>query len=270
MKNLIILIIAIVSVNSFANCDDLYERRGESLSTLKLGKQCLKDLIATSNLSKDLKGEAISDLSYLMFFEAEYYLDNDEDKMLAALNKAKEGAEIFGELNDFRVYRKLSQAEQAALAEALYNFGTITARYIDLKGKWEAIKRMGDIKKPMSSVIRLKQQEYAHYGAHRTLAIFYLKVPGIAGGSIEKSKEFFDVVMKQTTDATGLSSYPLNNMVYADYLFEVDKDKEACAQLAMVKNLTAADIAKLDNGFEFETGEQVKEAARRFAANKCQ
>ena len=185
------------------------------------------------------------------------------------ISLAERGILLYGEKYNVAEYLKLNAPEKETLAWLLYNYGLTTSRYVDLAGKFEAIKRMEDIKKSMNSIIRMKEEKTSFFGAHRTLGIFHMKVPAIAGGRIEISKQYLDKAVAETKDETGLSQYPANNIALADLYYKLGKNEEACEQLALVKDLDEAKILDLDNGHVIETTADVKEAKESYRTRRC-
>lgn len=258
------------SLFSYANttCDELFANREIDLETAKEALKCYeKDQVTITN--KEQKAHALNRMSYLKFFIAEYHLAEKEETLLEAINLAEKSMLLFGTKYAVTEYVKLSASEKKLLAEALYNYGLTTARYIDIKGQWEAIKRMEDIKRSMNTIIRIKEESVAFYGAHRTLGIFHTKVPVIAGGKIELAKQYMQTVLENTKFSGDVSLYPANNLAYADLMFKLEDKKEYCHHINIVAALTEEDVRAMDNGLFFESMQSVKEAKKLVISRKC-
>lgn len=248
------------------NCDDLYLAREQGLESARKAFTCYESQNPSQRLEK---AHAYNRMSYLKFFMAEYFLDQKLDALSEAMTLGEKSILLFGDKYALDQYAKLSEAELDVLAEGLYNYGLSVARYVDLKGKLEAIKRMEDIKKSMNSIIRIKREEIAFYGAHRTLGIFHTKVPGIAGGQIQLAGPYLQKAIQGSLYKGSLSLFPSNNVSYGDYLFKQGKNSEACAELKAVANLTASDVRSMDNKFFVESMDDVRKAKELFAEKRC-
>ena len=262
--------LAIFSLFSYANpgCEVLFQTREIGMSEANEALQCYeKDLSTLSN--KEQKAHALNRMSYLKFFIAEYHLTEKEETLLQAINLAEKSMLMFGTKYAVSEYMNLSASEKKLLAEALYNYGLTTARYIDIKGQWEAIKRMEDIKRSMNTIIRIKEEPTAFYGAHRTLGIFHTKVPVIAGGKIELAKQYMQTVLENTSFTGDVSLYPANNLAYADLMYKLENKKEYCHHLNIVAALTETEVRAMENGLFFESMQAVKDAKKLVISRKC-
>jgi hypothetical protein len=272
LGGIMFLTIAMVffSIFSYAqtNCEELYINREQGLSTATDALKCFEQDLATL-INKEQKAHAFNRMSYLKFFIAEYHLAEKEETLLEAINLAEKSLLLFGTKYAVTEYMNLSAVEKKLLAEALYNYGLTTARYIDIKGQWEAIKRMEDIKRSMNTIIRIKEEATAFYGAHRTLGIFHTKVPVIAGGKIELAKQYMQTVLENTPFSGDISRYPANNLAYADLMFKLENKKEYCHHLNLVAALTETEVRAMDNGLFFETMQSVKDAKKLVTSRKC-
>ncbi len=247
-------------------CLDLFNQRNLGLQSSEVAFNCYK----TSNeTSKEMRAYNLAQMSYLKFFIAEYFLEKKEEALLEGIELAERAVLLYGVKYSLTTYNTLPDSERKVLALALYNYGLTTSRYIDIKGQWEAIKRMEDIKKSMNTIIRMKEEKTAFYGAHRTLGIFHIKVPYIAGGRIELAKNFLSTAVEQTKYNQDLSLYPANNVAYAELMFKEGQDKEGCYQVNLVASLTTEDIKKMDNGLYLETLQSVKDAKTLIQNKKC-
>lgn len=251
-----------------SNCEELYLNREAGQSAAVEALKCYeKDQTTLSD--KEQKAHALNRISYLKFFIAEYYLTEKEDTLLEAINLAEKSMLLFGTKYAVTEYMNLTASEKKLLAEALYNYGLTTARYIDIKGQWEAIKRMEDIKRSMNTIIRIKEESTAFYGAHRTLGIFHTKVPVIAGGKIELAKQYMQIVLTNSVFMGDVSLYPANNLAYADLMYKLENKKEYCHHLNIVAALTETEVRAMNNGLFFESMQAVKDAKKLVVARKC-
>lgn len=263
------VLFVLVSLPVFADsCEETFSKRGEGASATASALRCYEALLRSAS-DVDAKSTALIRVSYLKFFEAENYTQKKEALLFEAMEIAEKAVELFGTKYALGDYRKLPAHQQTLVAEALYNYGLIVARYVDEKGVVEALKRMDDIKKSMTTIIRLKQEAVAHHGAHRVLGIFHTKVPAIAGGDLKQAKTYLEAALQGTRYNGELSRYPLNHVVYSDYLYKVGETSRACDELRKVMNLTETDIRNLDNGLYHESLENVASAKASFKERKC-
>lgn len=249
-------------------CEVLFEKRADGLNAAQIALSCYQSQLATS-LNRLEKSNVLNKISYLKFFIAEYFLDDKPATLLEGINLAEASILLFGEKYSLASYRLLSSAELKLLATALYNYGLLTARYIDLMGVTESLMRMNDIKKSMLTIIRLKEDDTAIYGAYRTMGIFHTKVPAIAGGDMSLAKEFLEKALKLSEFKDGLSRYPANNVAYADWLYKSGLKTESCLQLKLVKDLNEATVRSMDNGLFFESLIDIQKSTQLYIARKC-
>ena len=264
-----ILLLLLLPVIAFANpCDDLYDAREEGLAKSEAAFACYNTEL-TSVANRNAKAHALNQMSYLKFFMAELFLEEKTAALLEGIALSEKALLSFGAKYSIPEYKKLTPQEQKILAVSLYNYGLTTARYVDIKGTMEALKRMEDIKKSMATIIRIGQEATAHYGAHRTLGIFHTKVPAIAGGQINLAKEYLEKAIAGTIYSQGLSTYPANNIAYADYLFKQGKKAEACSQLSLVMKLTPEEVRSMNNQLYSETLKDISNATELSNSRKC-
>ena len=268
MLKLLLLIAVPFMVYAEESCPDLFANRGSGLVNSQQAFTCYQASITPTSSRRDVT-HALNQMAYLKFFIAENFMKEKEDTLLESINISEKALSKFGPKYNLVEYRKLSDEERKVVAEALYTYGLTVARYVDVKGFLEALKRMDDIKKSMLTIIRLKEEATAFYGAHRVLGIFHMKVPAIAGGDIEISKEYLPKAVQSTLFSGELSRYPLNNTVYADLLYKLGKTQESCHQLRLVAALTDEEVSNLDNGLLFETLGNVRDAKVKMINHKC-
>ena len=268
MKLVVSLLLFSATAFSQDSCIESFNARHIGLAKAQEALSCYKkeSEILTDTSSK---AHALSQMSYLNFFIAEYHLDDKENTLLEAINQADKALLLFGEKYSVNNYNKLSNSDKKIVAQALYNYGLTTSRYIDIKGQWEAIKRMEDIKRSMSTIIRIKEEETAYYGAHRTLGIFHIKVPYIAGGRIELSKNFLQAAIDKTSYDKDLSLYPANNVAYAELMFKIEQKDQGCRHLKLVTDLTDEKIVEMKNGLIEESKQSVRDALKLQKSQKC-
>lgn len=248
-----------------ADCESLFEARHEGLRTAKEALSCFEK---DASSDRSIRGKGLSRRSYLKFFIAEHFDQKPSETLLEGIALAEEGLLLFGAKYDVASYGKLSSADRMTVAELLYNYGLTTARYVDLAGPLEAIRRMEDIKKSMNSIIRMKEEGTAFFGAHRTLGIFHMKVPAIAGGDIKLSEAYLTKARNSTLAFGSVSAYPSNNLALAELYLKLGQTQRACGELLRVSELTDADVVRLNNGHILETKKTIAEA-RELKAKKC-
>lgn len=268
MLTLGFLLFSALSFSQRDHCLEQFNNRSAGLSVAQEAFSCYKKE-SESETIREFKAHNLSQMSYLNFFIAEYHLENKEETLLEGIEFAEKAILLFGAKYSLPTYGALSSPEKKVLSEALYHYGLTTARYIDIKGQWEAIKRMEDIKKSMNTIIRLKEEATAFYGAHRTLGIFHIKVPYIAGGRIELAKNFLSTALTQTSYLKDLSIYPANNVAYAELMFKESQNKEGCYHVDLVAKLTHEEAKKMNNGLFLETLQAIKDAKILFQNKKC-
>ena len=269
-KNLLLLVL-FLSFTTFAQseCDSLFDTRELGLKTAVMAHDCYENFLLTTTSNRSSKANVQNKLSYLDFFIAEYFLEDKPPTLLKGIKLAEETILLFGEKYSLSDYRQLTTEELNILTTALYNYGLLTARYIDLRGTIEALSRMNDIKKSMNTILRLKEDSIAHYGAYRTMGIFHTKVPVIAGGDMNLAKEYLTKTLKLTEFKNGISTYPANNVAYADWLFKEGLKDESCLQLKLIMNLNETFIRSMNNGLFFESMIDVKKSAELYRSRQC-
>jgi tetratricopeptide (TPR) repeat protein len=250
------------------SCDELFMAREKGLEQSQSAFTCYQQNIKTQSQKQDI-AHHLNRMSYLKFFIAEYLVQEKEELLLEAIEFSEKSLLLFGPKYSVPTYMKLEPIEKQLVASALYNYGLSTARYVDIKGKWEAIKRMEDIKRSMDSIIRIKEETTAFYGAHRTLGIFHMKVPFIAGGRIELSKKYFAEALENTRFSGEISLYPANNLVFSDLMYKLGQNDESCRHLILIAKLTENDVRAMENDLFLETMEVIKEAKELLVSRKC-
>lgn len=267
MLNLIVLFLA-TTVFAQSDCDSLYEKREAGLDKAKEALTCYESSLPSGS-SIESKAHTFNRISYLKFFIAEYFLDEKTAVLYEGMEVAEKSVLLFGPKYSLNDYRLLAPEELKLLAIALYNYGLLTSRYVDLMGTMEALKRMGDIKKSMTTIMRIKEEGTAHYGAHRTMGIFHTKVPAIAGGDMNIAKDFLLKAIEMTLYKDGVSTYPANNIAYAEWLHKKGFSEEACSQLKLILKLNADDIRAMNNGLYFESLVDLKKGSELFKNRQC-
>jgi hypothetical protein len=250
------------------DCDSLYEKREAGLVKAQEALSCYESSLPSATV-RESQAHTLNRISYLKFFIAEYFLDQKTAVLYEGMEIAEKSVLLFGPKYSLTDYRLLSPEELKLLAVALYNYGLLTSRYVDLMGTMEALKRMGDIKKSMTSIMRIKEEGTAHYGAHRTMGIFNTKVPAIAGGDMNVAKDFLLKAIEMTQFKTGVSTYPANNIAYSDWLYKKGQTAESCAQLKLVIALNTTDIRAMNNGLYFESLVDLKKGNELFKNRQC-
>ena len=264
------LIFIVMASLGFAqsDCDSLYEAREAGVVQARDALSCYESSLSQLT-TRESKAHTLNQISYLKFFIAEYFLVEKTPTLFEGMTQAEKSVLLFGPKYSLNDYRLLSPTELKLLAVALYNYGLLTSRYVDLMGTMEALKRMGDIKKSMSSIMRIKEDDVAHYGAHRTMGIFHTKVPAIAGGDMNIAKDFLIKAIEMTEYKAGLSSYPANNIAYSDWLYKRGLTSESCAQLKLIVSLNEEDIRAMKNGLVFESMVDLKKGNELYQSRQC-
>lgn len=257
----LLLFLASTSAPGAGDCDGLFALRDHGKEAAETALRCYEEAPETA--------KSLTQRAYLEFFIAEYFTDEKNPLLLEAIAHAEEAVLLFGPKYGIPEYEKLAPTERKALAAALYTYGLATSRYIDLAGKWEAIKRMNDIRRSMDSILRIGEEATAFFGADRTLGIFHTKVPEIAGGKIELAERYLTSALESTRVSDDLSRYPANNIAYADLMHKIGKDAEGCRHLGIVAALTENDVRRLENEMYYESMIKVTEAKTLFAERKC-
>jgi hypothetical protein len=94
-------------------------------------------------------------------------------------------------------------------------------------GLRQGLRYRGPIKAALETVLRI-DPAFLHGSADRALGRWYFKVPGLFGGSKERSEQHLRASLKYNPDSTA-SRYFL-----AETLFELNRDKEAIEELHKV------------------------------------
>lgn len=267
MLNFIFLVIASLSFAQ-TDCESLNDARETGLVKAREALSCY-EISLSSATTRETKAHTLNQISYLKFFIAEYFLETKTPTLFEGMALAEESVLLFGPKYSLNDYRLLAPSELKLLAVALYNYGLLTSRYVDLMGTVEALKRMGDIKKSMSSILRIKEDGVAHYGAHRTMGIFHTKVPAIAGGDMNIAKDFLVKAIDMTQYKPGISTYPANNIAYSDWLYKRGLTNESCAQLKLILSLNEEDIRAMNNDLVFESMVDLKKGNELYKSRQC-
>lgn len=248
-----------------SDCDVLFDERAEGLQKAREAYSCYEK---NQRAERATKAHALSRMSYLKFYMSEYFAGDKSDALLEGIRLAENAVLLYGAKYDVASYLKLPAAEKEIVGWALYNYGLTTSRYVDISGPLEAIRRMEDIKKSMNSIIRMKEEPVSFFGAHRTLGIFHMKVPAIAGGDIKLSEAYLNKAVSSTIAFSNVSAYPSNNLALGELYLKLNQDAKACGQIALVAGLTDSDILKLNNGHVLESRQTVMKA-RELLEKKC-
>lgn len=266
MSQLLAILAVLFPVISFAQtCDDLFEERHTGVAKAREAFSCYEKSASATRLEK---AHALSRMSYLKFYINEYFSEAEKEPLLEGIKFAETGLLLFGTKYDVAAYSALPAAEKEALGWLLYNYGLTTSRYVDIAGPLEAIRRKEDIQKSMTTIIRIKEDAVSFYGAHRTLGIFHMKVPAIAGGNIKLSEPYFTKAIQSTLAMGTLSAFPSNNLSLGELYLKLNQDAKGCAEIKLVASLTDNDIVALSNGHILETRQTVVKA-RDLLEKKC-
>jgi hypothetical protein len=263
----LIFIVILSSAFSFADeCVELFDKRGEDLNTTLAAYDCFDQQNPENKLDKAKK---LNQMAYLKFFEATYFKNNRLNTFVKSYSLAEKAAELYGILFEHKQLRDLPSEQVDQIALAYYLYGTSLSNYVDIKGKVAAILNMSKIKKASRTILALKKPGTFHYGAYRNTAMFYYKVPMLAGGSMKKAKVFFEKLIKVSKNSINVSSYPVNHILYAEYLKEVKQKTKACAQLTLVIKLTDDEIEAYFKDLSYETKKDRIEAQKAFERYSC-
>jgi len=268
MYKLIMVMITISSIASATECNDLYSSRGQNLQTTIDAYNCF-DNNNEGNISNHEKSVNLNKMAYLKFFEGSFYENDALNSLYKSFSLAQDAIKLYGPLFNKEAVIDLPTVQVEEVALSYYLYGTSLSKYVDLKGKWEAIKRMSEIKNTMKMILSLKKPSTFHFGAYRTLAIFNLKVPKIAGGSLSRSGMFFEKLMKESKTQINVISYPVGHIFYAEYLRRIGKNQESCQQLDLIKSLTNDEIETYFQDLKFETIKDRNVAEETFKQYSC-
>jgi len=269
MLKLVLITIGLILQVSAEDCETFYENRGSSITTLEEAYNCFQTKVQSPSATKDSKAYGLNKMSYLKFFEGIYYGNSPEKKLIKSFELAKEAILLYGEMNDRSILNTLKKSQIQEVALSYYLFGTSVSKYVDLKGKWEAIKRMSEIKNSMKMILSLREPSTYHYGAFRTLGIFNMRVPSIAGGSLPRSKMFFERLINASTNNNGVMTYPVGHLYYAEYFWITDQKESACLQLEKLLNLDEEEIKVNHFDLYYETLNDKVLAQRLYDKYRC-
>jgi hypothetical protein len=254
---------------AYANdCNYLFSQRGISLEKTSAGYSCFDKLNQSTTTTFD-KTYNLNKMSYLKFLEATMFNNDKVEALKKSYELAQDAIKQYGNLFSRESIQNLPENELKLVAESYYLYGTAVSSYIEIMGRWEAVKRMSEIKNTMTMILSLKLPETFYYGAYRTLAIFNLRVPKIAGGNINRSRAFFQRLEKESTNEINVMSYPVGHIFYAEYFRKTGKNEEACRQLEKVKDLTDIEIKTYFNDLYYETLVDRDLAKEQFEKYSC-
>lgn len=264
-----LIVFSMLTTAAFASdCNDLYKNRGLDLQTTQDAFSCLKNTNQTQT-DKYQKAIIFNKMAYLKFFEASFYENDSVKALYDSFTHAKDAIEQYGPVFNRDAVKDLPNKQIEEIALSYYIYGTSVSKYVELMGKWEAVKRMSEIKNTMKMILSLKKPETFHYGAYRTLAIFNLKVPKIAGGNIQRAKMFFEKLMKESMTSLNVASYPVGHIYYAEYFWKTGQNEKACKELDLVRNLTDEQIETYFRDIIHETKKDREVAQEIFEIYSC-
>lgn len=139
---------------------------------------------------------------------------------------------------------KLSAADVATLAEALYFRGINLGNWGQLNGVVQSLSKWPELRRGMESIETLGLVQIHNYGAYRILGRGYFKIPSLLGGDMTKAEKYLSTAVSKTlVPGTNFSRDGFNNIYYAELLHENGDDDTATAILnAFIK----ADPATVD------------------------
>ena len=143
------------------------------------------------------------------------------------------GVKTEGAAGQMKIFQKGIDAAKRAITlkkesvESHYWLGVCYGKFGNAKGVMNSLGLVPHIKKEMERVIEL-DKNYAHGGAYVVLGRMYYKLPGIAGGSKEKSLEFLNKAV--AIDKAHL----LARLFRAETFVALDKNKKAIEELRFI------------------------------------
>ena len=144
------------------------------------------------------------------------------------LGVRKEGA-----AEKMKIFQKGIDATKRAITldeksvESHYWLGVCYGKFGNAKGIMNSLGLVPHIKKEMNRVIEL-DKTYAHGGAYVVLGRVYYKLPGLAGGSNEKSLELLNKAVEVD------KSHLLAHLFLAETLVALDRNSMAIKELKFV------------------------------------
>lgn len=151
--------------------DEIYAR----MQTISEADEAL-NLYRKALVGMQDKYEAYWKISRLLYFKG-YYTENKNDK------KAIFSLGVY--------HAEKAVALKPNQPDGYYWRGVNNGKYGETRGVLKSLSLVKPIKKDMNKVIEL-DESYEDGGAHRVLGRVFFKVPGIAGGSKEKSLEHLE------------------------------------------------------------------------------
>jgi tetratricopeptide (TPR) repeat protein len=154
-------------------------------------------------------------------------LEEIEDKYQAHVEGKKEKQATFAQ---GVYYGKKAIAAEPEKPDGHYWLAVNNGKYGEAKGVMKSLALVKPIKQSLNKVIEL-DRNYEDGGADRVLGRVYFKLPGIAGGSKDKSMEHLEKSKELGPDD------PLTRVYLAETYLALDKIEEARAELEYVLNM---------------------------------
>jgi tetratricopeptide (TPR) repeat protein len=236
---LIGLLLAGAAVGNEAS-DKLIQRGDRFYGNRGKGRQyCVK---AVEFYEKALAVDAESVAASWKLARASYWLGVHTDGDEAKLAIYKKGIDI----------AKRAISLDAKSVESHFWLGVSYGKYGETKGVMNSLALVDPIKKEMQTVLEL-DEKFEGGGAHRVLGRLYHKLPGIAGGSTEKSIEHLE-------KAIAIDDSRLLNHLFIAEVYVAEKDTANAK-----KHLQKIIDAPVEDGREPENAEEKARAKEMLA-----
>lgn len=271
MNKLILATLTLFAVSANANdvCLNDYLNKGMVNGAYERAIDCYRSELQNKHV-REVESDYRNQLAYLYFFASEEVKTKNERQELQELAKTQSEASValFGELLNEENYLALPSDARLVLSRALYIDGVLLARIAEEKGGLKVINAWPKIQKIMKMVMKLGHNYVEYYGAYRTLAIAHTRMPSFIADR-ELAFNYYTAIIENTDVGNGRSAFVANNLFFAELLFKLDKDAEACKQLNLAATATQADIEASAPAHVYESLKNVNEAKRMFA-EECQ
>ncbi len=270
MFKLIIATLVLFGVSAHAEdpCLNDYLNKGMVQGAVQNAVNCYKAELSNKQV-REIESDYRNQLAYLYFFSSEEVASKDDRKRLQEMAKAQSEASValFGEYLNEDNYLALPSESRLVLSRALYIDGVLLARISEEKGGLTVINAWPKIQKIMKMVMKLGHNYVEYYGAYRTLAIAHTRMPSFIADR-QLAFNYYTAIIDNTDVGNGRSAFVTNNLYFAELLFKLNKDADACTQLNLAATAAQADVEASAPGHVHESLKSIKEANRIFA-DKC-
>jgi len=212
---LLCLVFVMFSNDMISKADELFGKRSD-ISKLRQSIKLLEGYLDDNPASYDA-----------LWRLGEYYYH-----LGLRVNDNKEKKDIFDKSQNYCRRATLVNDDKV---EGHYWLGVAYGKYGESKGVMKSSFLVKPIKKEMEKVIE-KDESYECWGVYRVLGRLYFKLPGLFGGSIEKSLEYLQKEKKMCP------SNLLGRYYLADTLRKADKEDEAIKELNFILNIEKKDV----------------------------